>query len=536
MRSPPRASNAARAPAGHGPVPSVDRRSPGGPPGRAFLAFVLVAAAGAGLFYGSMTPRYYPADERSHTAYAQAIRSGVLPSIDTTLPQDGGRTAATRQRIYVANHPPLFPAVQAAVAVAAGWVAIDEAELTVGRALNVLFTLAAVVALAGLGRAMTGSRRLGLLSATLFAAMPALWSLAAFGYSDGLGLLATILVVWAGVRVWTDPGRHSWVLCSAAVVLAGLSRGSALGPAVAVGALVVAGRAWSGGGAGTRGVDGSRPRPTGTPRAVAGVALGMFGPVTVIAGWWYVRNTVMFGDPLASGALLERFDMTPRPGGLLGALTDLEWWRYMFTDLVGSIYAPAYSAPPRLAPWAFWMIAAAVAVAVVGLVASTRWPRTKRRAPRLHGLPIVGVAAAVVVLGVFRHIAGGGGSHPRYILAVVALLTVVVIAGLDRLHPAGPVAAVVVMTATSLMLLAQSRRWMAEEAERFGEPAYGPPGLRVLGVGLIVVGVAGSLVVALRERGRQCDVERSAQERSTQGSSHTRSAARPGGGQREHDS
>lgn len=509
-RGPSHASEVVRASAGQRRDPRVGRPPPSRSSGRGLLAFVVVAAAGAGLFYGSMTPRYYPADERSHTAYAQAIRSGVLPSIDTTLPDDGEHGAADRQRIYVANHPPLFPAVQAAVAVAAGWVGIEEAELTVGRALNVLFALAAVVALAGLGRAMTGSRRLGMLSAALFAAMPALWSLASFGYSDGLALLATVLVVWAGVRAWSYPLSRLWVLVSGAVVLAGLSRGSALGPAIAVGALVVAGRAGSGRGAGSHGASGSLPRPSATPRDVAGVALGMFGPVAAIAGWWYVRNIVMFGDPLASAALLERYDKTPRPGGLLGALTDLEWWRIMFADLVGGVYAPTFFARPHLATWALWVIAAVVAVAVVSLVASTVWRRSQEGAPRLHGLPVVGVATAVVVLGVFRHIAGGGGSHPRYMLPVLALLTVIVIAGLDRLHRAAPAAAVVVMTATSLMLLGQSQSWMADVAEEFGAPAYGPPGLRVLAVGLIVVGIAGSLVVALRERGRHRDAERSA--------------------------
>ncbi|HXH58474.1 hypothetical protein, partial [Iamia sp.] len=377
-------------------------------------------------------------------------------------------------------------------------------------------------------------RRLGLLSATLFAAMPALWSLASFGYSDGLALLSTVLVVWAGVRAWSHPVSRLWVLVSGAVVLAGLSRGSALGPAVAVGALVVAGRAGSGRGAGTRGDSGSRPRPSATPRDVSAVALGMFGPVAAIAGWWYVRNTVMFGDPLASGALLERYDKTPRPGGLLGALGDLEWWRIFFTDLVGSVYAPDFTVRPRLATWALWMIAAVVAVAVVSLVASTVWRRTNRGAPRLHGLPIVGVAAAVVVLGVFRHIAGGGGSHPRYMLPVLALLTVVVIAGLDRLHHAAPAAAVVVMTATSLMLLGQSQSWMADVVEGFGAPAYGPPGLRVLAVGLIVVGIIGSLVVARRERGRQGDVEGSAPNRSPPASAPSPSGADAGRGRRDH--
>ncbi len=470
---------------------------------------MLTAAAGAGLFYGSLTPRFYPADERSHTAYAVKIRSGMLPDIDTPLPPDLKPAESGQRRIYVANHPPLFPAVQAALATAAGWVGLEDAELTAGRALNVLCTLAAVVAVAALGRDMTGSRRLGVLCAALFAALPAMWSLASFGYSDGLGVLATVLVASAGVRAWKRPGQGSWTLVSTTMVLAGLSRGSALGPALAVGALLTA-QAWVTLPSGSRSngdrPDAGRPDTRRVRLARAGrIALRIFGPTGLIAGWWYIRNTLRFGDPLVSKELLQRLGFIgpaqPRPGGLLGTLTDLEIWRVLLTDLAGSIYAPSMGLPrPRLDTVVFWVIAGFVAAAVASLIASAWKRRIEGAEPALRGLPVIGIATAVVVVGVFRHVAAGGGVHPRYLLSVFALLTVVVVAGLDRLHRTGPVLAVIAMCAASLLLLAQGQRWMADESDVVDLEVYGPGGWRVLAVGLIVLGLAGSVAAFMRDR------------------------------------
>ena len=486
-------------------------RVQGGRRWRTYLVCVLTAAAGASLFYGSLTPRFYPADEQSHTAYAVEIRRGVLPDIDTPLPADLEPPGSDGARIHVANHPPLFPVLQAAMATTAGWAGVEDAELTAGRALNVLCNLAAVVAVAALGRSMTDSRRLGVLSAALFAALPALWSLASFGYSDGLGVLATVLVAWAGVRAWKRPGQGSWTLVSTTMVLAGLSRGSAVGPALAVGALVTAqawaivasgGSRWSGDGPNAGRLDTRRVRV-----ARAGqIALRIFGPTGLIAGWWYIRNTVRFGDPLASTELLHRLRLDnrfarPRPGGLLGTLANLEIWRDLVTDLAGSVYAPNVGLPrPRLDTGVFWVMAGFAAAAVASLIASAVKRRIHGGEPARLGLPVIGIVTAVVVVGVFRHIAAGGGAHPRYLLSVFALLIVVVVAGLDRLHRRGPVIAVTAMCAASLMLLAQSRRWMADESDVFGLAVYGPAGWRVLAVGLIVLGLAGSAAAFMSDR------------------------------------
>lgn len=474
---------------------------------RRYLLCVLTAAAGAGLFYGSLTPRFYPPDERFHTAYAERIRDGELPDVDTPLPREH-EFAEGGHRIYVANHPPLFPAIQAAMATAAGWLDVEDAEVTAGRALNVLCTLAAVVAVAALGRDMTGSRRLGVLCAALFAALPALWSLVSFGYSDGLGVLATVLIAWAGIRAWNRPGQGSWRLVSTTMVVAGLSRGSALTSALAIGALLTA-QAWavilpSGSRSSDRPGAGRLDTRWSLAGRAGGMALRLFGPTALIAGWWYIRNTLRFGDPLASEELLRRFGAKPRTGGLLGTLTDLEVWRGFLTDLTGSIYAPTLSffPRPRLDTGAFWVIAGFAAAGVASLVASAGKRRIHGGEPPLRGLPVIVVASAVAVVGVFRHVAEGGGAHSRYLLPLFALLTVIVVAGLDRLHRAGPVLALIAMCAASLTLLAQSQRWMADESDFHNVAVYGPDGWRVLAVGLIALSLAGAVATGVRDRVR----------------------------------
>ncbi|MCU1497787.1 MAG: hypothetical protein JWM47_1740 [Acidimicrobiales bacterium] len=457
------------------------------------LLGAVMASAGAALFYAALTPRAFAADEPAHTAYAEEVAHGRLPTIDTVQPDRAaalapGERPGSLDHIYVANHPPLFAAVQGGIArVIQGLGIADDPTLAVGRFLNALCVLASVVATARLGREVSGSLRVGVLGAALFAATPALWSLSTFGYSDGGGILATTLVVWAGAAAWTRRTHRSLLWLGLAVAAAGATRATALIVAVAVAVTVLA-----------RVLADGRDRHDGRDRSLAGslrLVATALGPAVVLTAWWYVRSWVLFGDPTGAVVLNDRLDRPDRTGGMLGRFGDLAMWQTMISELAASSYtATLVDYQVRLPAPAVWAMALTALVAVAGL-ALPPWARPHGSDASLRAWPVLAVALGAVALGIAGHTAQGGAPHPRYLLLAVPVLTTLVVVGLDRIHRVLSMAAVAGAIAASVAVGVLSTRWVdrimaGHDLHRFGPAALGWIGVAVASAGLVLAGVA----------------------------------------------
>lgn len=455
------------------------------------LVGVLVASAGLGLFYGALTPRSFGADEPAHTAYAEVVADASLPDVGTIQPASAARIARGGQPhpsdyIYVANHPPLFAAVQGLLARGLRELGVGSSTLAAGRFLNAACVLSAVAAAAMLGREVTGSLRLGVLGAGLFAATPALWSLSTYGYSDGLAVLATVLVAWSGVIAWRQATTGTIAWLAAAIALSGAARATALLMAVPVGlavALRVAVRLL----AKRDGIAGRRAKLAPLATHTIGVAAMTCGPAALLVGWWYVRTWIRFGDPTASAVLNGRLGRRSPPGGVIGRLLDIEMWRSMITELLASCYTANFEAEqPRLATWAVATEGLVAAAAVGGLALAAFRGRTV-----VAGWPILAVIVAGNLFGIAGHTAGGGSAHPRYLLLVIPILAVVVVAGLDPLHRHLPAVAVVGLTLASVVMVAKASTWIDDAVsgpiQRFGPAWLRLVGVAIAGLGLLVI-------------------------------------------------
>jgi hypothetical protein len=104
----------------------------------AFLALTTVQA-------GAIRP-YLAPDELYHVGYAATVLDGRLPTLTTPLPTDRVPLAlddGRPRRVYVANHPPLFYALTAALPLGLGeWFEAPRAGFLAARLLSA--SLAAV--------------------------------------------------------------------------------------------------------------------------------------------------------------------------------------------------------------------------------------------------------------------------------------------------------------------------------------------------------------------------------------------------------
>jgi dolichyl-phosphate-mannose-protein mannosyltransferase len=169
----------------------------------------------------------------------------------------------------------------------------------------------AMVAAAGLARSLGAGRRWALLAALVLAMTPALVALAGTTYVDGASVAAVVATWWLGLRVVRGERDRS------AAVLLGIAGGLALGTKgtnwVLVGPiLLVAGLLW---------LRDLLVRREGSPGAGVLVArLALFAtPVLVLGVAWYLKNVIVYGNPLypfaigpfAGPTTLTEFTFTP---------------------------------------------------------------------------------------------------------------------------------------------------------------------------------------------------------------------------------
>jgi hypothetical protein len=146
----------------------------------------------------------------------------------------------------------------------------------------------AVVAITGFARTLGADRRWAALAGLVVVAVPAVIVKADSSYIDNLGMAEVAAGWYFGLRAIKarDPGRRV-ALC--------LLTGLAIGLAAGTKATLVLPLAGVGAGAALVSV---LPRTRGSWRTAAGAVLALAVPALVLGGSWYVKNILVFGNPL----------------------------------------------------------------------------------------------------------------------------------------------------------------------------------------------------------------------------------------------
>lgn len=165
----------------------------------------------------------------------------------------------------------------------------------------------------------------------------------------------------------------------------------------------------------------------------------LLGVMAAVAGWWFVRNTILYGEPLHYPAnrqtqlpwdyYLMFPDQLPLALGLSLPMTFRNFWaNFAWTNIA-------------LAPWMYWALLVVSLTPLPGLVlliADGRagrlgWSAFQHAGFRLLMLTLVLMALAVTGHALFIGI--GGGSQGRYYFPVLSALGLLAALGLARVLP-----------------------------------------------------------------------------------------------------
>lgn len=193
---------------------------------------------------------------------------------------------------------------------------------------------------------------LALLAAAVTAFNPMFVFITASVNNDNLTILLCTLILWQTLRVLrygATPGRAAAIGC--AVGLACLTKMSAIGMVVPV-ALAITWDAW---------------QRRASFRSWLRNAVLAAAPVMAIAGWWYVRNWVLYGDPLGFNAWLAIAGTREQAPTVASLLAEFEGFRISYWGLFGGVNVLM---DPRL----YKLYDALVVLALIGLASGgVRW-------------------------------------------------------------------------------------------------------------------------------------------------------------------
>ena len=173
-------------------------------------------------------------------------------------------------------------------------------------------------------------------------------------------------------------------------------------------------------------------------RALKGIGIAL-GVSAVVAGWWYARNTMLYGAPTHFPANVERQVSWEvylvRPdliAGMLGIALPMAFRNFWAGFAWTNIAAPL---------WVYWLLLVLSAAAVPGLVmllADAMRDRLGWSVAQVRSVWLLILAAVLMGLAVLWYILTidlGGGSQGRYLFPVLVAIVLVWALGVGRLLP-----------------------------------------------------------------------------------------------------
>jgi hypothetical protein len=413
------------------------------------------------VLYGVTIPIFETPDANGHYAYIYELTEG------RGLPVQG-EASGRRVTGYVASHPPLYYALCAALAI---WVADDvdfedwawwnphqtmgdasrpvnknilvhtPAErfpwrgtpltMHIARCVSTLLGALTVVATYGITLELFPEQRWLALGATALAAFNPMFVFTSARVSNDAAVTAFgSLAIWGAVRLAVRGlSRKGLVMTGAALGLAVLSKlsGVVLAPAVILALLFDSLRTWH-----QRSEQPWRQRLVMVADRWARVGF----TALVVCGWWFVRNAILYGEWAGVGAWLSHTaTVRTEPIGVFDVIPELRGLEKSYWAMFGWFNI-------AVAPWMYRFWWALVRVALIGLgllllgQRTGGGPRTRcLTRPVQRGLLTLTCALAFNVGSVWRFIMIVLGAQGRYLMPVVAPISILLMMGLGRIVP-----------------------------------------------------------------------------------------------------
>jgi len=444
------------------------RRLIGRDPG---LMAILLLFLGLGTVYSVVTPIFEASDEISHYPLVQYLATGHgLPVQDLTQPQawkqEGGQpplyyavaailtfwidTSDLPDRLYYNPHAQLgIPLAYGNKNMVVHTTAEDfpwhgtTLAVHLVRLLSLLFSTGTVALTYLLARTLASSCKelsgegLALVAAALVAFNPMFLFISASVNNDNLAVLLSTLALLLLVRLFMQGVSQAQLFLLGIVLgLAALTKVSTLGLLPLTG-LALSLLAW-------RRRDGSLLLKGG---------LLITTPVLALAGWWYLRNWLLYGDPLGWNMWLEIAGKRRNPVGLPDLLAEFQGFRIAFWGNFGAVNI--------IAPeWVYIVLDAVSVLAWLGLILGL----LRRRLPALLWLPLLWLV--IIFIALVRWTLLTYASQGRLIFPAISAIGVLLAWGLGQL----PLRKIVLTFSTGFLLLFAMAAPFALIA-----PAYRPP-------------------------------------------------------------
>ena len=181
-------------------------------------------------------------------------------------------------------------------------------------------------------------------------------------------------------------------------------------------------------------------------------------PVVLIAGWWYLRNWRLYGDPSGLNRMLEIFGRRHRSPGVIGLLQEFEGFRISYWGLFGVVNV-------LLQPhWLYKVLDALTLMGALGL-GLTLWRRRHDGLPaNWPGLLLAAAWIVIVFLALLRWTSLTKASQGRLAFPAIGCLSLFLSLGLLAWFPPRMWSRVVLGLALALGILAVSAPFVSIRA------------------------------------------------------------------------
>ncbi|MCX7681201.1 MAG: glycosyltransferase family 39 protein, partial [Anaerolineae bacterium] len=213
-------------------------------------------------------------------------------------------------------------------------------------------------------------------------------------------------------------------------------------------------------------------------RALLTRGLVVFAPAAVVGGWWYGRNWLLYGDPLAWRVWL--IDIGVHHIGLAELLTQ-------FRDVATSFWSPY----DGLFPWPiFWTLAALAWTAALGWVRlMPPLLRTQATMPAGEGLLVAGVTFLLLFASLLHYMMTTPSAEGRLLFPGIAAFASLLVLGWEVILPqgwrdrafAGCAAGLLALSVATPLLIAARYAWPLTSSSEalsaqttFDDAAFGP--------------------------------------------------------------
>ncbi|MBC8142668.1 MAG: hypothetical protein H7Y38_14650 [Armatimonadetes bacterium] len=356
---------------------------------------------------GAQWGNFHP-DEGSHVSVVMYMASHAFALPPYVPPYDTG------------VHPPLYHELAALLFAAARAVLSAENALRVVRLLSVFAGLGTVWFAYRAARQTRFARAVALPAALLIALIPMRLSLSGAITNENfaaLGATATLALLYENIRFGFRGRRFAALVFWCAVAIG--SKITALGLVVAIGAGMLYVRSWRG-------------EPLRLPALRFAALLVSIG---ASLGWWFVYNTVNYGDPLRKAAADRLWDAVQPGYAVLGVRNGFAPWRYMVALLHQSGRSfwgvfDGFSHP--FPPVVYAVLFAAQLAALIGAASGLPRILLRSRTERAIGVT-TGIFAAWVFLVFVQYNWAHYTPQGRYFFVLLAPFGILMAGGMNAL-------------------------------------------------------------------------------------------------------